>query len=56
MRTAKTDQIERMPRLIPVFLGPKFIVFLLSCCGLHDKVLLQILRVLGEEKEYKRSL
>ena len=53
MRTANTDQIERMPRLIPVFLGPKFIVFVLSCC---DKGLWQILRVFGEEKEHKISL
>ena len=50
MRTAKTDQTERMPRLIPVFLGPKVIVFVLSCCGSHDKVLLQKLRILEEEK------
>ena len=56
MRTTKTDQTERMPRLIPVFLGLKFIVFVLSYCGSHDKVLLQILRVLGEEKEHKGSL
>ena len=55
MRTAKTDQMERMPRLIPVFLGPKFIMFVLSCCGSHDKFLLQILRVLGEEKELKET-
>ena len=38
MRTAKTDQTEQMPRLIPVFLGPKVIVFVLSCCGSHDFV------------------
>ena len=55
MRTAKTDQTERMPRLIPVFLGPKVIVFVLSCCGSHDKVLLQKLRVLVEEKNLKEA-
>ena len=53
-RTAKTDQIEQMPRLILVFQDPKFIVFVLSCCGSHDKVLLQILRVFGEVKEHKK--
>ena len=56
MRTVKTDQTERTPRLIPVFLGRKVIVFVLSCCGPHDKVLLQKLRVLGEEKNYKKLI
>ena len=41
-------------KLIPVFLGTKFIVFVLSCCGSHDKVFMQILRVLGEENEHKK--
>ena len=51
MRTAKT---ERMPRLIPVFLDPKFIVFVVV--GSHDKVLFQILSVLDEKKRTKTSL
>ena len=54
MRTAKTDQTERMPRLIPVFLCSK-VVFVLSCCSSHDTVLLQKLRVFGEEKELKEA-
>ena len=55
MRTVKTDQTERMPRLIPVFLGPKFTVFILSCCGSHNKVLLQILSVWGGGEELKEA-
>ena len=33
MRTAKTDQIGRMPRLIWVFAGHTAILLVLSCCG-----------------------
>ena len=33
MRTAKTDQIGQMPRLIWVFVGRTLTLFVLSCCG-----------------------
>ena len=35
MRTAKTDQTGRMPRLIRVFAGRTLILLVLSCRGSH---------------------
>ena len=35
MRTAKTDQTGRMPRLIRVFAGHTLTFLVLSCCGSH---------------------
>ena len=36
MRTVKTDQTGRMPRLIWVFAGPTLILLVLSCCSSYN--------------------